>query len=387
MRKWLRRLLIGTAGLCLLIGLSALGIYLFIVEKPADNVPLTAIQPYQWNKIDLNIGTVSSDGSPYYVWARKGEQPNWIIFFSGGGIAWDGPSAEEPIQLTNLLRGKDPGNYFANIPFYMLTMLDGLLAHDREENPFRDWNVLYIPYATGDLHIGDRVALYEGTDGETLTMRYNGRHNVQAALAWLYDHVENPEKLLVAGESAGAFGAAFWAEEIANHYRDSAVYQYSDSAFLYSERWPQIINEEWQAMPEERTGFQPEADLIGAITRHNGSVSEGEAVVLQSYSLYDEVLIRYQRKLNGDESLTPDAWTIQLRESVAAMDAALPNYAYYLTDQDRDSESGMTPHTYATRGALYETEQDGISLLQWLDDVINGDQHYSVGESFLDGYR
>ncbi|GBF74159.1 hypothetical protein PA598K_02490 [Paenibacillus sp. 598K] len=384
MKKWLKRLMMAIAVLIALLGAGVVVIYVWVIERPTDNVAFADMQPYVWNQVTLGDGAMNSDGTPYHLLTRKGESDSWIVFFSGGGAAWDAASAAQPIRLTNLLRGRDVGNYMDRMPWYQLTMLDGLLASEREDNPFRTWNVAYIPYSTGDFHIGNRQAEYTRADGEPFTMRYNGRTNVSAALAWVYEHMSAPDKLLIGGESAGGFGAAFWGSEIASRYPEAQVYLYSDSSFLLSERWPQIVRDEWQAEPETRLGFAPEADLIGAATRSNGRRLPDHAVILQSYSLYDQMLISFQRKLAPEQPLTPQDWSGQLRQAVAAMDEALPNYYYYVTDYGRDADSGMTGHTFATLGTLYETEQDGVRLIQWLGDLINGEQRYSVGGEFLE---
>ncbi|MFD1908324.1 hypothetical protein ACFSQ7_36515 [Paenibacillus rhizoplanae] len=84
--------------------------------------------------------------------------------------------------------------------------------------------MVYLPYSTGDFHIGNRTATYPREDSSTFTMRYNGRNNVRSSLDWIYANVAKPDKLLIAGESAGGFGSAFWAPEISNHYKDSEIF-------------------------------------------------------------------------------------------------------------------------------------------------------------------
>lgn len=109
----------------------------------------------------------------------------------------------------NFIKGGDTGNYFQNIPFYMLTLLRGMMDTDNPANPFHGWNVVYLPYSTGDFHIGNRTVEYKKDDGSPFTMRYNGSNNVRSSLDWIYANVDKPGKLLIAGESAGGFGSAF----------------------------------------------------------------------------------------------------------------------------------------------------------------------------------
>lgn len=54
---------------------------------------------------------------------------------------------------------------------------DGILAIDRPANPFRGWTVVYIPYCTGDVHLGARKVDYAG-----VAMDHCGAANAAAAV-------------------------------------------------------------------------------------------------------------------------------------------------------------------------------------------------------------
>ncbi|ETT79742.1 pectinacetylesterase [Paenibacillus sp. FSL R7-277] len=375
-------------GLLSVVVIAIVAVYAFVIQRPVTTIPVIAeAKPYEWNKVKLGGNTLSSDGSEYFIWTKTGESNNWIIFFSGGGVSWDARSAAHPIKIMNFIKGGDTGNYFADIPFYMLTLLGGMMDTDKPDNPFHGWNVVYLPYSTGDFHIGNRAATYSREDGSTFTMRYNGRTNVRSSLDWIYANVAKPDKLLIAGESAGGFGSAFWAPEIASHYKDSEIFQYSDSSFLKSDKWPQVMEQEWDSDFTANFGYAPEADIIGAAFRADGRLLPAGTVLLQAYSVYDEILIHFQNKINDyngprDQKLIKE-WSEEMRQSVAALAATVPNYYYYLTDYGLNAENGTTPHTFSTRETFYQAEQDGVKLVKWLGDAVNQQKRYSVGSEFL----
>lgn len=388
MRK-MRNIIIFTGiGLLSLILIALVAVNAWVIQRPVTTTPVIAeVKPYEWNKVKLGGNALSSDGSEYFIWNKTGETNNWIIFFSGGGVSWDAQSAAHPIKLINFIKGGDTGNYFPDIPFYMLTLLGGMMDTDNPANPFHGWNVVYLPYSTGDFHIGNRTVEYKKEDGSSFTMRYNGRNNVQSSLDWIYANAAKPDKLLIAGESAGGFGSAFWAPEIAAHYKDSEIFQYSDSSFLKSDKWPTVMNQEWHADFVNNFGYAPEADIIGAAFKANGHLMPAGTVLLQSYSVYDEILIHFQNNINDytgprDQRIIKE-WSEEMRQSVAALAAAVPDYYYYLTDYGLKAAKGTTPHTFATRGDFYQAEQDGVKLLKWLGDAVNDRNPYSVGNKFL----
>jgi hypothetical protein len=93
-----------------------------------------------------------------------------------------------------------PGNNPANF--------DGIFALDHPENPLADYDMVVLPYCTGDVHIGggERRYSYTGSDGQgrMVTTHHNGYENSMMVLDWIYDNYQAPEKVVVAGSSAGA---------------------------------------------------------------------------------------------------------------------------------------------------------------------------------------
>ena len=49
------------------------------------------------------------------------------------------------------------------------------------------WNMVYVPYCTGDIYSGDKVAIYEDPQNQKppLVWHHNGLRNTRAVVAWL----------------------------------------------------------------------------------------------------------------------------------------------------------------------------------------------------------
>ncbi|RXZ79738.1 hypothetical protein EBB07_22060 [Paenibacillaceae bacterium] len=170
----------------------------------------------------------------------------------------------------------------------------------RPDNPFSDWNVVFIPYASGDFHIGNTSTDYPRAGGaRPRHVKHNGRNNVQEALQWIYRNFDTPDKLLITGSSAGGFGSAFWASEIANHYEQAEIYHLSDSSFLASDNWPAIVNQNWQADFRQQFSYPMEADMIASAFRANGTNMPARAVLMHACTTHDKVLASFQNRLNG----------------------------------------------------------------------------------------
>ncbi|MBP1996384.1 pectin acetylesterase-family hydrolase [Paenibacillus eucommiae] len=372
--------------LAILIVLLIGYVYVFVIQKPKEAADFSQTKVNEWYKTTLPGQVISSDGSDYYLYTKKGTSDNVMVYFSGGGFSWDANSASRPQSLRSLLFKGDIGDYAANISFYKLTMMNGILAANNAQNPFNDWNIVYIPYTTGDFHIGNTTIDYPLEHGETLTIHHNGKNNTLAALDWVYKHFDKPSKLMIAGESAGGFASAFWAPEIAGHYPDSSIFQFSDSAYLNISKWPDIIDSVWQADFEQTFGYSPSADLIGSAVAGSRTKLPDNVVLLQSNTLYDAILIAYQSRLNGIEadSQAVQNWSKQMLQSTKLLEDTIPNYYYYLTDYGINAKSGTTTHTISPNKIFFDVEEDGIQMTKWLDDIVNHGQKYSVGQSFVE---
>ncbi|BBI34805.1 pectin acetylesterase-family hydrolase [Cohnella abietis] len=367
--------------------LSFVYLHHYLIKRPSRRQRFEQTKLGKWNKARLSKRTTATDGSKYFLYTRKGNSRNLMVYFSGGGGCWNGETANVPLSLRSYLKHGQFGYYFARIPFYILNMHGGMFDR-KPENPFSEWNVVFIPYASGDFHVGDTSANYVRANGKGARhIRHNGKNNVEEALKWVYDNFEAPEKLLIAGSSAGGFGSAFYATQIAKRYSSSEIYHLSDSSFLESESWPDIVNKNWNADFKRRFSYPMEADMIGAAFMGNARSLPNNVVLLHACTVYDKVLTSFQGNLDvkGDDvgPERTEAWTRQLRASTRRLVEHIPNFHYFLTDYGYDEKTHTTPHTLLPMKAFYEAQEEGVTLVNWLDGIINRKSRVSLGSRFL----
>ena len=147
---------------------------------------------------------------------------NLLIYFSGGGACWD-PATCVGSALT------------AASSYYPATTENADLLNDastadasgilavRSDNPYADFDKIYIPYCTGDVHIGSRDTPYEyplpdfiadsfGIESLEWTIRHRGYDNLLAVLEWLKEQATSDNtppfgEITIAGSSAGGYAA------------------------------------------------------------------------------------------------------------------------------------------------------------------------------------
>jgi hypothetical protein len=134
----------------------------------------------------------------------------------------------------------------------------GIFGLDNPENPFKDFTIVVVPYCTGDIHLGNRVAAYPrpatgSNRASTLQIQHKGYPNAMAAIRWVFANLPSPSTVFLSGESAGGIASPFFAAVVADHYRTSRVVQLGDSGGGY--RTPVVTNllEAWGAVKTIRS--------------------------------------------------------------------------------------------------------------------------------------
>jgi hypothetical protein len=360
----------------------------FIFLAPAKEIhSFGEIKDTELHSVVLGGQTMCSDGSPFSILTRKGSSDNLIIHFSGGGACWDSATCAAPITLMSLFDGdsKDLKSFYvANIFRGLPQLITGLFNNEDASNPFKDWNVVYIPYCTGDLHVGNAKNTYSN-NGKNFEIHHNGRNNSLAALKWAFSNFENPGKILVSGESAGAYASAFWAPAVARHYSNTKIYQLSDGALLTSNRWNEIMDTVWKAESLSYLNFKIGNDIFEDAMLARKDSMNYMIKHLHSNTVYDKVLPRFSAALNHTSTLTNDfidTWSINMLSSMNRLDSSGLDYAYFISDCQYNPKNHTTPHTL-TGMDYHQCSADKISFPEWLKKNIIDDEPLSAGARFL----
>lgn len=89
-------------------------------------------------------------------------------------------------------------------------------AFDRSDpdNPLKDYSYVFVPYCTGDVHAGDRSDVTVANK----TYQFHGRKNLIAYLKRLVPTFRDADQVVLAGVSAGGFGAALSYDLVASAF-------------------------------------------------------------------------------------------------------------------------------------------------------------------------
>lgn len=174
--------------------------------------------PADWREIPGPEGTMCAFGEPYRWYARSGTDPDKLmIYFQAGGACWSVTTCAEIAPGWN-----------KTITLDDLRKFKGIFDFARADNPVAGYNIVFIPYCSGDVHAGATDVAYPGRLGTTVSIHHRGAINAQAALAWTYANYPSPKEVLVVGSSAGAIGAIYHTANVMQRYPQARIAQFGD---------------------------------------------------------------------------------------------------------------------------------------------------------------
>ena len=326
-----------------------------------------------WNTITPGGSTTCSDGSPFRFFVRKADPTQLVFYLQGGGGCWSAGTCDPQgrptyrrtaIEEMRSASGTEPEPGTAH----------GIAAANHPENPFADHSFVFVPYCTGDVHIGDRDVVYEipATEEEParqFTIHHRGYTNGRAALDWTYEHFLGPQTVFVTGSSAGSIPSPVYARHFAENYPDARVTALGDGAGGYRNLTDSRPHESWGTLAAlshfenmnevDSDHFSFEALYIQAAKAHP------EAMFTRYDTAEDDVQIQFLEIAGADVSggLQP-----LLDANEADIDAALEsqdNYRSYIAAGEL--------HTIMLRPQFYTYESDGVKIRDWVASLAAGE--------------
>ncbi|NBD21173.1 hypothetical protein GTZ97_10905 [Aquabacterium fontiphilum] len=200
-----------------------------------------AVEYYKWTAVTLpaSSGASCGNGTPARIFVNRTPlTTKTLVYFEGGGACWNQAGCTGQGKLTEVASNPNgvSEKYFseANLAAFgqatpLITRIP-LLGKIQTQS----WNMVYVPYCTGDVHTGNSTQVYNDLDPAKPTVYYHrGYLNGKATAQWMADNLPRPEQLLVSGSSAGGVGSTAnygWLRLIVNPKKSALV---ADSGPLF----------------------------------------------------------------------------------------------------------------------------------------------------------
>lgn len=196
--------------------LPLLGIALFAKPGTVHGATSTG---RQWTRIEAAAPAGCAFDAPFEFWVREGDASRLLVFLQGGGACWDLETCD-PARAIRFDSRIDSADH--------VQRREGVFDTTVARNPFREFTAVFVPYCTGDFHLGARQVRYGGADG--VVVKHTGWHNLQAVLEYLSTRAVAPDLIVVSGASAGGVASPVMAAEVARLFPRAVVNQIADGS-------------------------------------------------------------------------------------------------------------------------------------------------------------
>ena len=315
--------------------------------------PASSAAETDWRKVLAPASCRCSDGTPFHYWVRDGDPEKVLFYLEGGGACFSAETcaSETATYNVNLEGDEGPGD-------------GGIFDLGNDENPLADHSMVYVPYCTGDLHLGDKVTQYS----DEVTVQHNGYTNTSSALAAAAALFPDAKDVVVAGSSAGSAGAPGFGGGAHDVWPDAEIAVVADASAAYPGT-PEItlaIGSLWGVAGG--IPLWPEtADLpVEAWSLHGlfvNSTAHVPGIRFASFNdAYDEVQATFASMIGLDSANLVDLID-ETNESIRSQGVDLVSWV-----------SPGTEHTILGRADLYEEEIGGERFVDWLTAFLAGEE-------------
>lgn len=214
-----------------------------VSHEPSPDNPLITIadNELQWHYIAKD-NMFSRDGNTTgYLANLNPNSSKIVIYLVGGGACFNAVTC-----------ANNPNNFDAEAGMFATNQLNtqpfGLNDRNDNDNLFRDWNQIIIPYSTGDVHSGTNADA-DVPNGGPQNQKMTGYTNFTKVANDLLDFygANGITEFVVTGSSAGGFGTYLNFIQIAERFPNAQMTGLVDAGpmFLDEVVWQDCLGETW----------------------------------------------------------------------------------------------------------------------------------------------
>lgn len=353
--------------ICLVLLIIAGCVVSFILTYPEIKSNPTIGKWYRVSSQEMK----DSEGGSYHALFKKGSENNVMVYFAGGGVSLNEETARDDTYNTRLVKP----DYLANV-----TMNMGGLASDVEGSPFENWTFILFPYATGDFHSGTGEFKYIDTDGKEKILYHNGYTNYSEAMRIIMGKagIDNPDKVVVTGYSAGGFATALLADDVFTNYFPNAKSKnvLVDASLLLYDDWRKTATDVWvtpKEISDKLVSDNLTLDCLRSLREKYGddihllfdcSTRDGDLAKVQNY-ITNGIMDVDEEQGDIFQQILKD--TIPQFQEIGVSMFIFDGVGWY------DDPRNLTAHTIiATPAVWLPFEEQGQSVAGWLSDAIDG---------------
>ena len=302
-----------------------------------------------WERIVPGGDCQCSDGSEFSFLVREASHDRVLVYLQDGGACFSAETCAPDSDAYNTTVDEGP------------TGASGIFDFADERNPFADYSVVYVPYCTGDVHLGNITTDYAAD----LTVHHKGYANGTAALDYAAANAPGASEVVVVGESAGSIAAPLYAGLVSDRLPDARITVLADGSGSYPDV-PRIgdIMAAW--------GFGTNVPPWIASASSGAERWSFPRLFIQS-GQHDPEIVFARHDFAYDETQRASAMAgipandllSQIDANETLIEAAGVKLLSYVAPGNE--------HTTLTDGPFYTEEVNGLPLVDWVTRLVDGE--------------
>jgi hypothetical protein len=322
-----------------------------------------------WNRIPGRFGTGCAHDSSFSFKVWPGLPEKVLIYLNGGGACWRAQDCDPKNRPTYTMSADSAND---------VSVRAGIFDVNNEKNPFHDYTIVFVPYCTGDVHLGTRLSEYEWESPKGVrefSVRHGGGANLEAVLDWVFVNIRNPQAVFVAGADAGAIASPVVAEKIARRYARARVTEFGEGAG--SIRAPLFAESMWRWGATEYIQKEPGFR----------SLDSADVTFAKLHAVASRAVPRIQfAQFNSIDDAAQSSFLLALGVKAPSLPKLLSENLDEIRDGTRSFHSFVATgrvHSVLRTPAMYTLSVENVKFIDWFTDLVEGNPVGDVGMKLL----
>jgi len=322
-------------------------------DPVVTDTPTTDAAAAAWETIIAPADCKCGDGSEFSYFVRKADPTKVLFFLEGGGACFTKETCGTDSRTYKRTVGYEDG----------MTDGEGIFDFANPSNPFADYSVVFVPYCTGDVHIGNATTDY----GDGVVVHHNGYVNGTTALAKMAELFPDATQLVVAGESAGSIPSPLYAGLAHDLLPEARLTVLADGSGAYPDvpAVNVLIGTQWGTM-----NAVPDWPTAAGLTAEQWSlpglfVQAGKHAPEITFGRHDYAFDDTQASFTALAGLPADALDQLIDRNEQQIEAGGIELYSFISPGDQ--------HTVLHTDRFYTETLNGVMLVDWVWQLVSGE--------------
>lgn len=332
----------------------------------------------QWTYHEVE-GTFCRDGSPAGFYTRFSDtSKKLLVYLEQGGACFNSALCMfNPASVSDSLAGRvlteaiSPG---VKKGVKQVPQTTGIFDYANPENPYKDWNAVWVPYCTGDAYGGSNPsATVPGVAG---TQKFVGYSNMQKFVGHIVPTWPDAERVVLTGTSAGSFGAGINYNQFQDAFGQVPVTLIMDSGLPFSDQFmAPCLQKTWRELWNLQAAIPPDCpdctlpDSGGFLNLVFYTAKKFPSTKLGVISATEDDIMRFffafgENGCGAGGKYETGKYTQALADLRQLASPWRAQFASYYVPGIK--------HMYSQFDDFYQPMSGGVKLVSWVNDVLAG---------------